>query len=74
MTFACNRTGKENPITKSEDTVIVSPGSNEEIVSLRGPDKIIPPELKIEGILPKPYRIRELATKIRQVLNTKDHK
>lgn len=35
-------------------------------------DKIIPRELKIDGTLPKPYRMRDLANKIRQVLNMKN--
>ncbi len=32
-------------------------------------EKMIPDDLQIDGILPKPYRLRELALKIRQVLN-----
>ena len=31
-------------------------------------DKMIPDDLNLDGILPKPYRLRELALKIRQVL------
>ncbi len=34
-------------------------------------DRNLPPELKLQGILPKPYRLRELALKVRQVLNYK---
>jgi signal transduction histidine kinase len=32
-------------------------------------EKIIPKDLKVEGLLPKPYRFQELAIKVRQVLN-----
>ncbi len=34
-------------------------------------DKLVPADLKVEGTLPKPYRIRELAMKVRQVLSQK---
>ncbi|GAB4379459.1 MAG: hypothetical protein Kow0042_28880 [Calditrichia bacterium] len=34
-------------------------------------DRTIPPDLKIDGALPKPYRMRELALKIREILNQK---
>ena len=32
-------------------------------------DNIIPDDINLDGILPKPYRLRELALKIRQVLS-----
>jgi DNA-binding response OmpR family regulator len=32
-------------------------------------DKMIPDDINLDGILPKPYRLRELALKIRQVLS-----
>jgi CheY-like chemotaxis protein len=32
-------------------------------------DKYIPDDINLDGILPKPYRLRELALKIRQVLS-----
>ncbi len=34
-------------------------------------DRIVPPDLNVDGTLPKPYRMRELALKVRQVLAPK---
>ncbi len=36
-------------------------------------EKLVPPGMKIEGLLPKPYRIRELAIVVRKVLGQKVH-
>ena len=33
-------------------------------------DKFIPDNLKVDGILPKPYRMRDLAFKVRQILSS----
>jgi len=35
-------------------------------------DQAIPSDLKIDDKLPKPYRMRELALKVRKVLNKKE--
>ncbi len=34
-------------------------------------ERLITPDIKLHGILPKPYRLRELALKVRQILNKK---